>query len=109
MAKKPKFVPFKLFISHATFAKRWTQEELAGLTAREMADGAKRILPVWHKITAATVRKFSPTLADRVGLPSSKGIKAVVAGISAAIDAEQLAARRVLPRIREPTRWPRVV
>jgi hypothetical protein len=158
MPKKPKFVPCRLFISHASedkaaiasplaralsklghqvwydefvltagdslkrsidrgladcdlgvviisknfFAKRWPQEELAGLVAREMAHGEKRILPVWHKIDADTVRKYSPTLADRVALESSDGIKEVVAGISSAINAKQLAMRTLWAEFNSP-------
>jgi TIR domain len=91
-----------VIISKNFFAKHWPQEELAGLSAREMAKGEKHILPVWHNIDADTVRKYSPTLADRVALASSDGIKQVVAGISAAIEARQLASRTMLAEFESP-------
>jgi len=43
------------------------------LTAREI-DGVKVILPVWHNISAAEVRNYSPMLADRLAATSSKGL-----------------------------------
>ncbi len=58
-------------LSKAFFDKNWPQYELNGLTAREM-DGNKVILPVWHNIGKADVLKYSPTLADKVALDSSK-------------------------------------
>lgn len=41
------------------FAKDWTQRELDGLTALEIA-GRKVILPVWHNIDVDEVRRRSP-------------------------------------------------
>ena len=67
-----------VIVSKAFFSKEWPQRELDGLVARE-DDGGKIVLPVWHEISAVEVRKYSPTLADRLAIPSSKGIKAVVA------------------------------
>jgi TIR domain len=64
-------------VSKAFLSKEWPQRELDGLVARE-EDGAKVVLPVWHEISAVEVRKYSPTLADRLAIPTSKGIDAVV-------------------------------
>jgi hypothetical protein len=64
-------------VSKAFLSKEWPQRELDGLVARE-EDGGKIVLPVWHEISAAEVREHSPTLADRLAIPSSKGIEAVV-------------------------------
>jgi hypothetical protein len=50
------------------FAKNWTEYELNGLVAREMADGSKVILPLWHHVSKDEVRKHSPSLADKVAL-----------------------------------------
>lgn len=60
------------------FAKEWPQRELDGLAARETSGGKKVILPIWHNITKEDVLRYSPTLADRVAIPSTKGLKAVV-------------------------------
>ena len=64
-------------ISKAFLSKEWPQRELDGLVARE-EDGGKVVLPVWHDISAAEVRRCSPTLADRLAIPSSRGIESVV-------------------------------
>ena len=53
-----------VFLSPAFFAKRWPQQELAGLFALEMP-GQIRILPVWHQLTSIDVTEYSPMLADR--------------------------------------------
>lgn len=64
-------------ISKAFLAKEWPQRELDGLVSKE-EDGTKVVLPVWHDITAQEVRSRSPMLADRLAVPSSRGVKAVV-------------------------------
>lgn len=57
--------------------KEWTQKELDGLVARE--DGSeKRILPVWHNLTKRDVVAFSPPLADKLGVSTSRGLDHVV-------------------------------
>lgn len=53
-------------LSPAFFKKRWTQRELDGLTEKEMRNGKKVILPIWHKVNHDDVYKFSPPLADKV-------------------------------------------
>lgn len=60
--------------------KEWPQKELDGLVARE--DGAEKvILPVWHNVTRAEVVSFSPPLADKLAVPTSKGLSHVVGEI----------------------------
>ncbi len=77
-----------VILSPSFFAKRWTQDELGGLVARETADEAKLILPIWHQVDAAQIRKFSPTLADRIAVSTEKGTRHVVKNVVAAIEAE---------------------
>lgn len=50
------------------FAKNWPQYELDGLVNREMSEGTKVILPIWHKVSKDEVRGYSPSLADKVAL-----------------------------------------
>jgi hypothetical protein len=64
--------------------KEWPQKELDGLVAREI-DGRKVILPVWHNISDDQLRLYSPTLADRVAVSSSKGLDNVIAELTAAM------------------------
>jgi formylglycine-generating enzyme required for sulfatase activity len=66
-----------VILSPNFFAKEWPQKELDGLAAREV-HGEKVILPIWHNITADQVRKYSPTLADRVAVSSDRGLEYVV-------------------------------
>src|SRR5262249_1408718 len=72
-------------LSHAFFSKPWPQKELDGLVAREI-NGKKVILPVWHKLTREEVLNYSPILADKLAVSSSKGLEAVVQQIIRAIE-----------------------
>jgi len=64
-------------LSPSFFAKHWPQIELDGLAQKEV-DGKKVILPVWHDVNVEDVRKYSVTLAGRVGVPSERGLEQVV-------------------------------
>ncbi len=66
-----------VILSPHFFAKSWPQRELDGLTAREVSSG-KMILPVWHEVTQMDVEHFSPTLADKLGVPTTAGLDRVV-------------------------------
>lgn len=67
-----------VILSLSFFKKEWPQKELDGLVARE-SHGEKVILPVWHNLTADEVRQYSPMLADRLAVSSSRGLEYVVA------------------------------
>jgi hypothetical protein len=56
-----------VILSETFFKKEWPQRELDGLTQQELS-GESRILPLWHRVTASEVRRFSPSLADKVAL-----------------------------------------
>jgi hypothetical protein len=71
-------------ISPDFLQKEWPQKELDGLVAREI-DGVKAILPVWHKIGRADIRAYSPTLADRLAVSSSRGLDHVTEQLLKAI------------------------
>lgn len=58
-------------LSHAFFAKNWTQYELDGLVTREMT-GEQVILPLWHNITRNELVKISPSLADKLARSTSE-------------------------------------
>src|SRR6266849_9319270 len=60
-------------LSPAFFSKEWPNKELDGLVARE--DGSEKIvLPIWHNVSAGDVLKFSPMLADKVAVSTSRGM-----------------------------------
>ena len=76
-----------VILSNSFFEKEWTQKELDGLVARE--DGkAKVILPIWHNVTVDDVKKYSPVLADKLGVQTNKGLAFVAERIIHAIDRE---------------------
>lgn len=54
-------------LSEHFFAKGWTNHELDGLVTRTVA-GEQTLLPIWHRLTGADVRSYSPSLADKVAL-----------------------------------------
>jgi len=58
-------------ISQAFIGKSWPERELTGLVAKEVAYG-KTIIPVWHGVTRDMVLGFSPTLADKLAIDTSK-------------------------------------
>src|SRR4051812_4331468 len=62
-----------VILSPHFFAKEWPQRELDGLAALEVG-GRKAILPVWHNIGLDQVRAFSPILADRLAVSTSRGL-----------------------------------
>jgi hypothetical protein len=74
-----------VILSNSFFEKEWPIRELDGLVALETGDGKKRILPVWHNISAEDIRGFSPTLSDRLGVSTSRGMQYVVSAIVDAI------------------------
>lgn len=70
------------------FAKEWPQRELDGLTALELEDGRKRILPLWHDIDARGVKKHSPMLGDVIGISTGIGIEAIIEQLVARLSAQ---------------------
>lgn len=65
------------------FAKGWTERELDGLTAREVAGRRKLILPIWHNVGQEDVLEYSPALADKVALDTRKmGLEEIAEAIA---------------------------
>ncbi len=63
-----------VIFSHNFFAKEWPQRELDALASREARGEVKVILPVWHGIDHDDMLKYSPMLADRLGVSTARGI-----------------------------------
>jgi hypothetical protein len=59
-------------LSRSFFAKEWPQLELDGLVTRSIVEGRQLILPIWHNMSTAEVAAYSPTLADKVALRTTK-------------------------------------
>jgi len=66
-----------VILSHHFFSKDWPQRELNGLFAT-MKAGERRILPIWHDLTAQDVQKYSPILSDLLAAKSADGVETVV-------------------------------
>jgi len=73
-----------VIISPDFLNKYWPQAELDGLTAREAA-GVKVVLPVWHRVDEAHVRKHSPILAGKLAATTNNGIEHVANQLMRAI------------------------
>ena len=58
-------------LSPAFIGKPWTGRELRGLVARDIDEGRSVIIPVWHGVTRAQVKDFSPPLADVFAIDTS--------------------------------------
>ncbi|WP_430414026.1 toll/interleukin-1 receptor domain-containing protein [Parasphingorhabdus sp.] len=67
-----------VIVSKAFFLKRWTQRELNGLVAREMAGTRTLVLPVWHDVDRDFVLNHSPSLADVYAVSSEIGTTKVI-------------------------------
>ena len=65
-------------LSPAFFEKNWPQYELDGLTEIEMKGRDKVLLPIWHGVGHNEVFSYSPALANRKAIPSTKGLRKVV-------------------------------
>jgi hypothetical protein len=70
-------------------AKNWPMAELDGLFEREM-EGHKVILPVWHRVSSARMKKVLPILAGKYALRSSDGVEAVARSLVETIRPELL-------------------
>jgi TIR domain len=76
-----------VILSPAFFSKEWPNKELDGLVARE--DGRdKVILPVWHNVSAHEILNYSPTLADKLAVSTSRGLAHVAEQIFEAVRRE---------------------
>ncbi len=87
-----------IVLSEAFFAKSWPRRELSGLVARE-STGEKAILPIWHRVDQQYIARYSPIIADRLGISTERGLQQVVreilkvTGGSRKATAQQIAGR----------------
>src|SRR3954451_855358 len=76
-----------VILSHAIFAKKWPRFELEGLANRQMREGRRMILPIWHGVTSDDVANHSPSLANLVALSSDLGIATAARELASVIRA----------------------
>lgn len=77
-----------VILSPSFMTKKWLLGELDSLMARHLTGDAV-LVPVWHDVSAADVRSFSPLLADRVAVSSNIGVKAVASAIAEVVTKRQ--------------------
>jgi len=65
-----------VILSEAFLTKHWTGRELDALWGLDV------VLPVWHGIDEQTLRKYSPLLAGKVGISTTRGIDVVAQTIA---------------------------
>ena len=86
-----------VILSPHFFQKKWPQKELDGLAALETGKD-KKILPVWHNVGHDEVARFSPTLADILGIPTTEGLANIVEQVMTVVKpGERPAAIRLKP------------
>ncbi len=68
-----------LVISKAFIKKKWPEYEMRGLVTREMAGRKKRIIPIRHGVSHKEVVAFSPPLADKLALDTSRQSLEIIA------------------------------
>jgi hypothetical protein len=70
-------------LSDSFFRKPWPQAELDALFALERE--SKKILPVWHGLSASEIAHYTPLLADRLAISTDVGIEKVAEAILRAV------------------------
>ena len=70
-------------LSASFFEKKWTQYELDGLVERDL--DKKVVLPIWHNIAREDLVKYSPSLANKVAIISTRPLSEIVLAIRKAI------------------------
>jgi hypothetical protein len=63
----------------------WGKAEFDSVFTREILEQQNVILPVWHNVNVQDVYNYSPRMADKVGLPSSLGVKEVARRLASVI------------------------
>ena len=90
-----------IILSKSFFAKSWTDYELDGLLQQDVAK-RKLIIPIWHGVTLAEVRRYSPSLAGRAALnTATQTIDKIAQDIAQIIRESELQAK---PNIGAPGR-----
>ncbi len=70
------------------FKKKWTNWELDGLVARQNSYENELIIPIWLNVDKEAILEYSPSLADKVAIQASIGLKKVASKIMAIINPE---------------------
>ncbi len=64
----------------------WTKVEFNSIFAREIIERDRVILPVWHNVEKEQVFQYCPSLADRLGVAWTMGVKEVARRLYKAIE-----------------------
>lgn len=63
----------------------WGKTEFNSIFTRELIERKNVILPVWHNVGPSEVYSYCPSLADRVGLPSTLGVRTLASKLCLAV------------------------
>lgn len=85
-----------VILSPDYLAKNWTRKELYSLWSKE-SEYHKVILPVWHNITEDELKAKDLDLANKIGIPSSKGIDYIVSKLVDEIKKDRSQKGELLP------------
>lgn len=66
-------------LSPSFFAKNWTEYELNSIVMKDLIQGSKSLLPIWHKVTVNEVAKYSLALVDTYALKSTMEMDLIIA------------------------------
>jgi hypothetical protein len=77
-------------LSPSFFEKSWAKRELAALVS--LTTEGRRLLPIWHKVSARDVAGFSPMLADVRAATTERGLQWLAEQIVAATAPDRLQA-----------------
>lgn len=58
-------------VSQAFIGKRWPEHELRGLVNRDVEDD-KKLIPIWNGVSKEQVKRFSPSLSDKIAIDTRK-------------------------------------
>lgn len=73
-------------LSKNFFNKAWTNWEIDGLVQRQNSSSYNIIIPIWHNIDRQDILEYSPPLADKIAIKSSKGMDFIVNQIDSIIN-----------------------
>lgn len=84
-----------IILSQSFLSKRgWTRREFKSLATKELLNGTKALIPVWHNVSAKEVGEYCLDLADKDALKTSDGLDKVADGIIQSLRAEEARRKR---------------
>jgi hypothetical protein len=64
----------------------WTKGEFNAIITRHFSEGGSVLIPIWHRVSSASVRQYSPLVADLVALNTKLGIEDLARHVCRAVN-----------------------